>query len=241
MSRSRTKNLLLAGVLAALAGLLTIMSVGRAQGGTHEAKATPSLPVLVAARDLPVGLSLDQALARKDVVFQKLIPDLIEPNAVLNPGAVRGKVVLQPIYKGEQITLVRLGTTGQQGLRAQITGTARVMQVSGDAVQLLSGVVHAGDHVDIVASIKVGGEQTALSKVVIRNVLVVTPPAAPSSSTGPDASQQLSATVQLTDTQAQEVFFVEKNADWSFLLRPATRARAGASSPTSASTLLARG
>lgn len=231
---------MLAGLLAGLAGLLTIMSVGRAQGGTREAKATPSLPVLVAARDLPVGLSLDQALARKDVVFQKVIPDLIEPNAVLNPGAVRGKVVVQPIYKGEQLTLVRLGTTGQQGLRAQLTGTTRVMQVSGDAVQLLSGVVHAGDHVDVVASVKEGPQQTPYSKVVIRNLLVITAPVAPTTPTA-GSTQELSATVQLSDAQAQQLFFVEKNADWSFLLRPATRVQAGATGPTSASTLLARG
>jgi Flp pilus assembly protein CpaB len=236
---SQKRNIVLAGVLAAVAGILTMLSVGRAEGGTRAARPVATAPVLVATRDLPVGLSLDQALANHDVATRKVAAELVEPNAVLDAGPLHGQVVLQPIYKGEQLTLLRLGPTGQQGLRAQLSGSLRVMQLPGTAEQLLAGTIHPGDHVDVVASIKEAMQQTARSKIVIRNLLILNAPAGSTATPSPVA-QQLSATVQLSDEQAQRLFYVLKNADWSLLLRPATGARAGATDSTTASSLLAR-
>jgi Flp pilus assembly protein CpaB len=238
MGPSQKRNILLAAVLAAVAGILTMLSVGRAEGGTRTARPIATVPVLVATRDLPVGLSLDQALANHGVASRKVAAELVEPNALLDAGAIHGQVVLQPIYKGEQLTLPRVGPTGQQGLRAQLSGTLRVMQVQGTADELLAGTIHPGDHVDVVASIKEGMQQTAHSKVVVRNLLILTAPAAAAATPSPVA-QQLWATVQLSDGQAQQLFYVLKNADWSFLLRPATRSRAGATGSATASSLLA--
>jgi Flp pilus assembly protein CpaB len=239
-SPSRNRNLMLAGLLAVAAGAVTMLSVGGAKGGTREARSSVTASVLVATRDLPVGLSLDQAIADHAVAYRKVDVELIEPNAVLNPGAIRGQVVLQPIYKGEQVTLLRLGPTGQQGLRTQLSGTLRVMQVAGTPEQLLAGTARAGDHVDVVASLKQGTQATAYSKVAIHNLLVLAAPSAASAQSAAPATQ-VSATLQLTDAQAQQLFFVLKNADWSLLLRPATGVRAGATGWTTASSLLARG
>jgi Flp pilus assembly protein CpaB len=239
-SPSRNRNLVLAGLLAVAAGVLTMLSVGGANGGTHEARPVAKERVLVATRDLPVGLSLDQAVADHAVAYRTLAAELIEPNAVLNPGAIHGQVVLQPIYKGEQLTLLRLGPTGQQGLRTQLSGRLRVMQVAGTPEQLLAGAARAGDHVDVVASLKQGTQQTAYAKVVIHNLLILAAPAV-TAQAGAPAAQQVTATLQLSDAQAQELFFVLKNADWSLLLRPATGVRAGATGRTTASSLLARG
>jgi Flp pilus assembly protein CpaB len=231
----RVRNLSIAAVLALLAALLTMMVVSRASGGTKHETGTTS--VLVATRDLGIGTSASEALASGGVAERKVSGDAV-PGAVADGAALRGLVVLQPIFRGEQITANRFGPSGAQGLRSELRGPLRVLQVPGDSNQLLAGTLRAGDHVDVVASVKKGTEQSAYARMVLRNLLVLQ---APDSSGGSvaGATDSLSATVQLTDAQAQTLFYVLKNGDWSFALRPASRATNHTTAPATAGSVLA--
>jgi hypothetical protein len=66
--------------------------------------------------------------------------------------------------------------------------------------------------------------------IALRNLLVVKAPSSPSStSTG----QVLSVDLQLTGKQAQRLYWLQKNGDWSLLLRPSVHASDQRVSPAS--------
>ena len=81
-----------------------------------------------------------ETVARRQVV----------PGAISSADQVRGLIATQPTYAGEQVTARRFGTPSERGVRAQIQGTQRAVQIAGDPNQVLAGTLRAGDHVDIV-------------------------------------------------------------------------------------------
>ena len=58
------------------------------------------------------------------------------------------------MYAGEQVTLRRFSDVAAQGIRSQLKGTLRAVQIAGDPNQLLAGTLKAGDHVDLVANLR---------------------------------------------------------------------------------------
>jgi Flp pilus assembly protein CpaB len=137
---------------------------------------------------------------------------------------------VQPIYANEQITPRRFGASGAQGMRSVLRGDLRAITVGGDARQLLAGTLRAGDHVDVVVNDKTNS-QNPRTRVAVSNLVVLTPPGAEGTS-GQATDGSVQATLQLTDKQAQVLWWVVKNGDWSLLLRPAAKATATATAPT---------
>jgi Flp pilus assembly protein CpaB len=236
-SSSRSRNLGLAAGLALLAAILTMLYVSHGQGGEKANAAVALAPVLVATRDLQVGTSIEDALAQGAIAIRRLPAESIAPNAVTNARTLRRSVVIQPIFKGEQVTALRFGSSGVQGLRANLRGPMRAIAVSGDTTQLLASTLKAGDHVDVVANVRQGEEP--VTRIVLRNLLVLTSPA--SDATGGPASSTSSPTVtlQLTDKQVQTLFWTLKNADWSLALRPLSKATVTANAITTGGDVLA--
>ena len=220
-NHSRVRNLGLAGVLALLAAILTLIYVSHGQGGGAKAAMIPSTDVLVAAHDLSVGTSVSSALSTHAIVLRSVATSALEPGSLTSPGAVRGDVVLQPIFRGEQVLSERLGPTSAAGIRSVVGGSMRVLQIAGDAQQLLAGTLETGDHVDVVASLKTDSDATPKAKTILQNVLVLEAPTSGGSSS--DGSSDFSATVAVTDGQAQTLFNALNNGNWTFVLRPASR------------------
>jgi Flp pilus assembly protein CpaB len=230
-ANTRTRNLGIAGGLALGAALLTMLSVSRAEGGT--AKVTlASTPVLVATRDLTVGTPVASAVAGGAIVIKRLPAESIAPGAVTNSSGLRGQVVIQPIFKGEQVTANRFGPTAAQGLRTTLHGALRAIAVPGDPNQLLAGMLQPGDHIDVVANVRGGTSQK--TRVSLNNLIVLSPPPAE-----PASGTTAAATVQLTDKQVQTLFWILKNGDWSFVLRPSSKATVTAVKPTTQADVLA--
>jgi Flp pilus assembly protein CpaB len=130
------------------------------------------------------------------------------------------------MYAGEQVTLRRFSDVAAQGIRSALKGTMRAVQVSGDANQLLAGTLQAGDHIDLVANLRLNNNSTAsATRIVLRDLTVLT---APTDSTlgkvqSTSAGSQ-SAILAVTDTQVQRLFFALRNADWTLELRPVVNA-----------------
>jgi len=199
----------------------------------HVQHGQDNVTVLVAAKDIPAGTSGADVIAKHMLGSETVARRAIVPGAISSTDQVKSLVVTQPVFAGEQITARRFGTRAQLGIRSQLEGTERAFQVPGDANQLLAGTLRNGDHVDLVANLKykfvnfrAGNTSTntddlVASRVVLRNLLVLRAPGgggATSKITPNDAS--FSAVLQVTDSQAQKLFFVLKNGDWSLQLRP---------------------
>jgi Flp pilus assembly protein CpaB len=173
-------------------------------------------------QDLKVGTAVATALQHHALVVERVPHDALNAGAVTSAALVRRDVVVQPIYAGEQVTARRLGQTGEAGIHSVLSGSERIIQVAGDPDQLLAGSVRDGDHVDILASVKAGTSGTPYTAYAARNVVVLDAPSDSSSDSTGSSTSSATATVELTDAQAAALFYVMKNGDWAFVLRPAT-------------------
>jgi pilus assembly protein CpaB len=103
--------------------------------------------VLVAARDLPAGRSLQSAdLARRAV------PSAYVPRGVLRPEDIAratGKPLLVPLGAGEPLVATQLLQHADPTLAARLRGGARAVTVPVDEVSSQAGLVRPGDHIDL--------------------------------------------------------------------------------------------
>jgi len=237
MTNRRRNNaiaLLLAGIAAALA-------VSYATGGSG--KAAPSTrSVLVATHDISAGTPGSALLSQHLVSIRAVEPRMVVSGALVDEAKLGGLVSIQPIKRGEQLNAEQFATgSGDGSVAAGLRGSQRVITIAGTPDQLLAGVAQPGDHVDVLASITYPqGSSSHYSRIVLRDLLVLK---APGKSAGSrvSAPQDVTATLALNDAQAQALFYVLKNSDWSLLLRPTTQAANGPSENFTAGTLLGIG
>ena len=218
----RARNILIAVGLAVAAALLTVLYVSNYKSSVRSESETVS--VLVANGNIQQGMLGSQVVAQKMLATQEIPRKAIVNGSISKPEDIAGLIATQPIYHGEQITIHRFGPLEAAGVRDQLTGTQRAIQIEGNPNQILTGVVRAGDHVDIVGSIKFPAEdsQKHFSKVVLSDVLVLRVSGESDSTAsvvdpnGGDGWVML----RVTDAQAQKLYFVVANNDWWLTLRP---------------------
>ena len=221
MRTYNVRNLVVAGAFAALAVALTILYASTGRARAHNA--APMTTVIVAAHDVPVGVPAVQAFARHLLRARVVPAAAVVPDAVRNVADLRGLATTQPIFRGEQVTLRRFAPARAEGVLAELHGTMRAIQVAGDANQLLAGTLVAGERVDVLASEKSTEPNRApVGRTVLRNLLVLRSPQKSSSNVGDDT---YSVMLRTSDRQAQLLFYVTKNGDWSLTLRPVLRPR----------------
>jgi len=228
----RAKNIGIAVALAALAAILTSVYVVNYK--RHVQHGEDSVTVLVAARDIPSGTAgadiIDQKMLKKETVPRKAVV----AGAISSPDQLSQYIATQDVFEGEQVSTRRFSPPREQGIRAQIKGTQRAYELEGDAHQLLAGTLKQGDHVDIVGTWETtppgsnGGadQKITVSRVVVRDLLVLTPPDPGAGGSAVTASQQTAfAQLRATDSQTQKIIWIQKNsvdngAGWHLALRP---------------------
>jgi Flp pilus assembly protein CpaB len=232
----RVRNIGIAVALAAVAALFTSFYVTNYKRNVQEGEEL--VTVYVAARDIPAGTPGSKLQSSGSISKNEVVRRSVAPGAVSSIEQVRELIAASPVYAGEQITTRRFRPVEERGVRAQISGNKRAIQVPGDKHQLLAGTLAAGDRVDVVASLKYkiadvspqaaetgnrGDIERVASRVVLRDLLVLQAPPEPDAQSRLTSSQQaLSVLLAVTDGQAQKLFFVLKNGDWSLQLRPVT-------------------
>jgi Flp pilus assembly protein CpaB len=222
----RARNLFVAIGLAVLAALFVGFYVTNYKRTVEHSQ--QHVTVFVAARDIPEGTSGADASARGMLKEEQVLRQSVVPGAISNEKQIERLVAAQPTYAGEQISLTRFSTAAVQGIRGVLRGPMRAVQISGDANQTLAGTLHTGDHVDLVANVKVGDNSTqrAISRIVLRNLRVLR--AADSTGTGPHLAAPSNGgtpvLLAVTDTQVQKLFYVTRNDDWTLELRPIVKA-----------------
>lgn len=215
----RIRNIVIAAVLAAAAGLLTIIYVTSSRSDEKASK--ESVRVFVPSKDFGIGTSGSKITGAMTVQVVKR--DQLVPEAVTSPAQIRGLYLVQPVVKGEQLTLRRFAKAKEQGIRSQLAGKQRAVQVSGDTNQVLAGTLTPGDRVDVVANIKNPQNNTDVRAVVVLRdlrVLQTENGDAGASIAKSEASDQHAVLLGMTDEQSQRMLFAMRNGDWSLQLRP---------------------
>jgi Flp pilus assembly protein CpaB len=221
----RLRNILIALGLAIIAAIL--VSVYVTQYKNHVENGQSGADVYVAARDIPNGTPgadlIDKKYLRKESVKRL---DLVR-GAITDTKQIAARYVIEPIYEGDQLSLRRFGEAGAEGARGQLTGAQRAVEIDAKPAQVLAGTLKTGDHVDVVATWPAPeGSSHHVSKVVLRDLLVLGAPEGGSSGGSVTSSSSGTTTVQLrvTDTQSAKLFFVVKNGEWTLAIRPPARA-----------------
>jgi Flp pilus assembly protein CpaB len=214
----RVRNIVIAIGLALLAMMLTLFYVTNYKRSVQgEAK---SVQVYVAARDIPAGVSGTELERDHGLRLASVARRNVVPGAISSPEQIAGQVLAAPLYAGEQVTSRRFTDVAAQGIRSQLKGTMRAVQVAGDTNQLLAGTLHAGDHVDVVANLRIDTNRIANATRIVLRDLTVLGGADLSTTTRVSSGAATSVLLAVTDTQVQRLFYVLKNADWTLQLRP---------------------
>lgn len=220
----RVRNIVVAAVLAALAGSLTLAYVVNYK--RHVQHGENKVNVLVAARDIPAGTTGSEVVEQHMLKTEAVPRRTLVPGWVGNPDQLQKQVATQQIYEGEQLTVRRFAPPREQGVRSLIRATERAIEVNGDPHQVLAGTLKAGDYVDVVGNWTLpDGSSHHVTRVVLRNVLVLKAAEASADAAKLASPQEGSSAVQLrvTDVQALKLQYLFHNGDWWLDLRPPTK------------------
>jgi Flp pilus assembly protein CpaB len=233
------RNVVVAVALGLLAAVLVTVYVTNYR--KHVQHGQQNVAVLVAAEDIPAGTS-GSAIVAGHMLKQLTVPrTALTPGAISSPDEIVRLVSTDQIMAGEQVSTRRFGNAAELGVRAQLKGTQRAIQVAANPNQVLAGTLRAGDHVDVVANIKGdnngAGNSSFYTRIVIRNLRVLRPPAAVDPKSGLSGGQSESVMLAMTDSQSSKFYWAVKNAaqsestdgGWALELRPVGTA---ADSPT---------
>lgn len=217
----RTRNLGLAILLGLLAVVLTLVYV-RSYKSKVDQGAAPAT-VFVAARDIPAGTPGSELVAGKSLLERQVPSRDVVQGAISKRHQLAGLIASEQIYSGEQVTTRRFTTAAAVGIRGDVNGVLRAFAVPGDAQQLLAGILQPGDRVDVVMAVRYrtpGGEERVASRVILRNVRVLSPPETPTAArVGGGTSPGMQAVLAVSERQAQKLFIAMQH-EWSLALRP---------------------
>jgi len=247
------RNVTIAIGLGLLAAVLTLVYVTNYR--KHVQHGQQNVGVLVAATDIPAGTSGAQ-IAAGHMLKQETVPrTALVPGAISSPEQIARLVSTDTVMAGEQVSTRRFGNSTQLGVRAQLKGTMRAVQVSANPNQILAGTLRAGDHVDLVANLKggstTGGDPIHFDRIVLRNLLILRAPTTADGKGGnlTQPNQTFSVMFAVTDSQASKLMYVTRNSDgsgspdggWALELRPVTNGADGPEKVESSQTVLLDG
>jgi len=147
------------------------------------------------------------------------------------------------VFKGEQLTLNRFALPKEQGIRAELKGNQRALQVPGTSDQVLAGTLVVGDRVDVVALLKDPRDNANVqSAIALRNLRVLAlEDSAGGSGLDRANNPEKAVILAVTDAQAQRLYYVMKNGDWTLQLRPVKKPSDSRRSTDTFATVLAGG
>jgi Flp pilus assembly protein CpaB len=241
----RLRKIVVAVALALVAALLTMYYVTQYQRDVR--KDETNVPVYVAKRDIPVGTSGSELVAKGLLERTELVRRSVVPGAISSPEQLESLVSVQSTFAGEQVTTRRFAVPEARGIQAQLKGTQRAVAVPGDRQQLLVGTIKTGDRVDLIADFKLGegdGAADRFSRIVVRDIRVLKAPVggAAAEKLTSSADGDFAAMLALTDVQTQKVSWTLTFAEgWRLELRPVADAADSPENVESALSMLVEG
>ena len=219
----RIRNIGIAVALAIVAALLTTFYVTNYKRTVQHGE--QKVPVYVASKDIKLGTPGADVTHGSLLRVEHVPRRSVVPGAISQPGQIDKLVAVEPIYAGEQVSTRRFRTPQEQGVRAQLKGNLRAIQVAGTQSQLLGGTLEEGDRVDVVGTWLVPeNSQNHISLVVLRDLLVLRAPGTSDvpSKLASNPNETFAAMLAMTDSQSEKFWWVAKNGEWTLQLRPVT-------------------
>ncbi len=173
--RSNRGLILLGLFLGLLSAVLIVVYLSQAgEGGGGEVSGAEVTPVVVASLDIAAGTRIIEGMVEtKDIAVDTVLAGVFS-----DAEGVIGQVTRVPLVAGEQIVPTKVTATG-----AAITGTGdpplayvipegkRAVSIQVSSVIAASGLIRPGDYVDVILTMKVGGDNIA--QTILQNVQVL--------------------------------------------------------------------
>jgi Flp pilus assembly protein CpaB len=221
---TRGGTVALGGAAALMAAFLLLLYLNQYRSSVT-ADSEP-VTVLVARTLIEKGMPGDVVGLNRLFQSDEAPKSQVKDGAITDPSTLRGRVAVEDIYPGQQLTVADFaGTTDAIG--AKLAGKHRAIAVPLDAARGLVGRVEPGDRVDVLAGFNVlgnsaGGQGRPVVKVMMQNALVLDAPA--ETAAGLAAAQTANVVLRVSRDQATEIAWAVDNGKIWLVLRP----RAGA-------------
>ncbi len=168
----RTLIFLTAAIALAILTGAVVYSVAQQAGSKAAAAGPASVPtvdVVVAASDLPVRTPITAEMLTTRAYPTQLVPT----GSLTGTAEIVGQTTATAIYKGQPIVRAQLGTPGRAATAAIEPGKVLVAFPTSDPLTV-AGLINAGDHIDILASVLQGsGENAKVSQTTLQNLEVL--------------------------------------------------------------------
>jgi pilus assembly protein CpaB len=210
--RGAITTAIIAAVLAAILIFAFVSSY------TKSGTSTPgSTPVFISSGFIPRGtpasvVASGQLLARTTVPSNRL-----RVGAISDPSVLKGEVAVTDIYPGQQVTASDFAA-GNISIASQLTGINRAISIPVDTSHGMIGYVHAGDHVDVLASLSSGGGGSQVTTLA-QNVAVISAPGGGGGGVGGGSSSG-NIVLRVTPKQASALAYAADNGKVWIVLRP---------------------
>lgn len=164
------QRLITAFVIAAiLAGGITFL-FNRRLSRTPQVHGS-TVQVVVAANDLPVGVTLSS----KDLTTVDWYSDTLPTGAFTKSDALLGRPLLYPLVAKQPVLERDLGVEGAGiGLAGKIPEGMRATAVRSNEISGVAGFLYPGSHVDVLVTFTPSGGNMPTTRTVLQNVQVLT-------------------------------------------------------------------
>jgi Flp pilus assembly protein CpaB len=214
-----------AAVAAILAGILLFVFVQRYR--SDQSASSANTAVFVAHSFIPQGSSADVIASEQLLQRTTLRGSQVQAGAIADPSVLRGQVAAQNIYPGQQITTADFTVSGT--IASELTGAQRAVSVPVDSSHGLIGLVHTGDHVDVLASYSGGaGSSRGSVTTLLKDVLVLSAPGSASAGLV-GTSNSSNIVLRVDENQAPSLAYAADNGKVWVVLRPPLGASESAS------------
>jgi len=196
MKSKAIPHMILAVVLALVAGVLTIRWLGSVRGTgetVRPAVEAKKVEVLVAARAIPKGARLDTTMVR----LKPYDVDAAPLGAVRETADVVGRVTAREISQDDPITPDKLLPKGASGggLDASVEAGKRALTIRGTKIMGSGGLITPGCRVDVLSTYtQPGKSDEKINKVILENVQVLTTGTEMEARIGKDGREELANT-----------------------------------------------
>lgn len=225
MLSTRGGTVALGGVAALMAAFVLLLYLNSYRSSVN-ADSEP-VTVLVAKTLIEKGMPGDVVGLKRLFDANEAPKSQIRDGAITDPSTLRGRIAVEDIYPGQQLTVSDFSAT-TDAIGAKLAGRHRAIAVPLDAARGMVGQIEAGDRVDVFAGFNVVGgagygQGRPVTKVIMQNALVLDAPEEPSTGVASSA-QTANVVLRVNRDQAAEIAWAVDNGKVWVVLRP----RAGA-------------
>ncbi|MDQ3777905.1 MAG: Flp pilus assembly protein CpaB [Actinomycetota bacterium] len=221
---TRGGTIALGGVAAVLAAFVLLLYLNQYRSSVSAD--TEPVTVLVAKTLIEKGMPGDVVGLRRLFDRSEAPKSQVREGAITDPSALRGRIAVDDIYPGQQLTVADFGVT-TDAIGAKLAGRHRAIAVPVDAARGMVGNLEPGDRVDVLAGFNVlggpnGAQGRPVVKVIMQNALVLDAPE--DAGAGVATAQTANVVLRVNRDQATEIAWAVDNGKVWVVLRP----RAGA-------------